>query len=140
MVTISSFSPVCTNNFNLHVFFVDKNKKRLKLNVGVTLESIMNMDELASLMTLQLQIQVSWVDSRLTFLNVHKNRLNPLSLAQKNRLWLPSLIFYNTNDKTVASFNDDSSKGKIELNPLEKGQRAPLTEVKNYIKYTGSQG
>ena len=98
------------------------------------------MDELASLMTLQLQIQVSWVDSRLTFLNVYKNRLNPLSLAQKNRLWLPSLIFYNTNDKTVASFNDKSSKGKIKLNPLEKGQRAPLTELKNYIKYTGSQG
>ena len=40
----------------------------------------------------------------------------------------------------MASFNDKSSKGKIKLNPLEKGQRAPLTEVKNYIKYTGSQG
>ena len=120
--------------------FVDKNKKRLRLNVGVTLESIMNMDELASLMTLQLQVQVSWVDSRLTFLNVHQNRLNPISLDQKNRLWLPSLIFYNTNDKTVASFIDKSSKGKIELDPQEKGQRAPLTEIKNYIKYTGSQG
>ena len=100
----------------------------------------MNMDELASLMTLQLQVQVSWVDSRLTFLNVHQNRLNPISLDQKNRLWLPSLIFYNTNDKTVASFIDKSSKGKIELDPQEKGQRAPLTEIKNYIKYTGSQG
>ena len=98
------------------------------------------MDVLASVMTVQVQVQISWVDSRLTFLNVHHNRLNPVSLGQKERLWLPSLIFYNTNDKTVASFIDKFSKGKIELDPQEKGQRAPLTEIKNYIKYTGSQG
>ena len=98
------------------------------------------MDELASIMTLQLQLQVSWVDSRLTFLNIHQNRLNPISLAQKKKLWLPKLIFYNTNDKTVASFNDKYSIGKIELDKQKKSQKAPLTELKNFIKYTGSQG
>ena len=100
----------------------------------------MNMDVLASVMTVQVQVQISWVDSRLTFLNVHQNRLNPITLAQKRKLWLPSLIFVNTNDKTVASLNDISSKGKIELDPQERGERAPLSEIKNYIKYTGSQG
>ena len=100
----------------------------------------MNIDELASVIKLQLQLQVSWIDSRLTFLNVHKYSLNPISNAQKRKIWLPRLIFYNTNDKTVASFNDESSKGKIELDPHEISQRAPLIEVKNYIKYTGSQG
>ena len=98
------------------------------------------MDVLASVMTVQVQVQISWVDSRLTFLNVHHNRLNPVSLGQKERLWLPSLIFYNTNDKTVASFNDEFSKGKIEIGPQERGQQAPLTDVKNYVKYAGSQG
>ena len=110
------------------------------LNISVTLESITNMDELASSMTLQLQLQVSWIDSRLTFLNIHKNRLNPISLAQKKRLWLPKLIFYNTNDKTVVSFNDKFSIGKIELDQQERSQKAPLSELKNYIKYSGSQG
>ena len=62
------------------------------------------------MLKLQIQLKVSWMDSRLEFVNLDP-KVNSINLIQKKELWLPSLIFENTNDKKEASFVDDSSLG-----------------------------
>ena len=91
-------------------------------------------------MKLQIEIKLSWVDSRLEFVNVDQKEMNSINLKQKEKLWLPSLIFDNTNDKIEASFDDDKSNGIIDIEENARGQIAPLMELKNFKKYTGSQG
>ena len=112
---------------------------KVRLNVSLTLESILDLDEVKSLMKLQIEIKLSWVDSRLEFVNVDQE-MNTINLKQKQKLWLPSLIFDNTNDKIEASFNDDISNGIIDVEENARGQIAPLVELQNFKKYTGSQG
>ena len=110
------------------------------LNVSVALESIRDLDELKSLMKIQISLKVSWIDSRLTFINVHKNLVNPITLVQKKKLWMPSLVFDNTNDKTEVSFDDPTSNGIIKLNMDANRETVPLNSIHNYVKYTGIHG
>ena len=91
-------------------------------------------------MKLQIEIKLSWVDSRLEFVNVDQKEMNTINLKQKEKLWLPSLIFDNTNDKIEASFDDDKSNGIIDIKENARCQIAPLMELQNFKKYTGSQG
>ena len=103
------------------------------------MESILDLNEVKSLMKIQIQLKVTWTDSRLEFRNVEQ-RLNTMSLSHKRKLWLPSLIFKNTNNKTEASFVDDSSNGNIEINPESRGKIADLMEIHNFKEFTGSDG
>ena len=114
-------------------------ESKVKLNISLFMESILDLNEVKSLMKIQIQLKVTWTDSRLEFRNVEQ-RLNTISLAQKRKLWLPSLIFKNTNNKTEASFVDDSSNGNIEINPESKGKIADLMEIHNFKEFTGSDG
>ena len=136
--------------YSCSIFLVIQNKPKsyeiflgpdgkVKLNVSLTLESILDLDEVKSLMKLQIEIKLSWVDSRLEFVNVDQE-MNSINLKQKEMLWLPSLIFDNTNDKIEASFNDDISNGIIDVQENARGHIAPLMELQNFKKYTGSQG
>ena len=50
------------------------------------------------------------------------------------------MIFKNTNNKTEASFVDDSSNGNIEINPESRGKIADLMEIHNFKEFTGSDG
>ena len=114
-------------------------ESKVKLNISLFMESILDLNEVKSLMKIQIQLKVAWTDSRLEFRNVEQ-RLNTISLAQKRKLWLPSLIFKNTNNKTEASFVDDSSNGNIEINPESKGKIADLMEIHNFKEFTGLDG
>ena len=114
-------------------------ESKVKLNISLFMESILDLNEVKSLMKIQIQLKVTWTDSRLEFRNVEQ-RLNTISLAQKRKLWLPSLIFKNTNNKTEASFVDDSSNGNIEINPESKGKIADLMEIHNFKEFTGLDG
>ena len=114
-------------------------ESKVKLNISLFMESILDLNEVKSLMKIQIQLKVTWTDSRLEFRNVEQ-RLNTMSLSHKRKLWLPSLIFKNTNNKTEASFVDDSSNGNIEINPESKGKIADLMEIHNFKEFTGLDG
>ena len=112
---------------------------KVKVNVSLTIESILDLNEVKSLMKVQIKLKVTWKDSRLEFRNVEK-RHKKIHLAEKRELWLPSFIFNNTNNKTEASFDDDTSYGQIEINPNSRGKIAPLMELDNFKRFSGSDG
>ena len=113
---------------------------KVKLNISLTLESILDLDEVKSLMKLKIKLNVTWEDSRLTYIKMHPKQLNSITLSQKKSLWLPSLVFDNTNDVTQVSFDDDLSYGVIQLKPHAKRQQASLNSLHNFREFKGQDG
>ena len=110
---------------------------KLKLSVSPTLESILDLDEVKSMIKLKVKLTTKWQDSRLTYVKMHPRRKNLITPSQKTVLWLPSLVFENTNDVTELSFDDELSHGMIQLKPNAKGEIASLSNTR---KFTGNDG
>ena len=113
---------------------------KVKLNISLTVESILDVDEVKSLMKLKIKLNVTWEDSRLTYIKMHPKQLNSITLSQKKSLWLPSLVFDNTNDVTQVSFDDDLSYGMIQLKPHAKHRQASLNSMHNFREFKGQDG
>ena len=80
---------------------------KLKLYVSPALESILDLDEVKSTIKLKVKLTMKWQDSHLTYVKMHPKRKNLITPSQKKVLWLPSLVFENTNDVTELSFDDE---------------------------------
>ncbi len=78
--------------------------------VAIDVFSILSISEVQSAIRVQFQLNMTWMDSRITFRNlkpaVHQNSVN---LTESGVIWLPSVIFYNTENK---------SKSKVGLSYL----------------------
>ena len=63
-----------------------------------------------------MRLELSWKDPRLEFhnLNSDENR-NSLTLDEKQKIWMPSLIFSNTIDKFHARFDEDRSVATVSM-------------------------
>ena len=110
---------------------------KLELYVSPTLESIQDLEEVKSLIKLEIKLSVKWQDSRLTYVKIHPKRKNLITISQKNEVWLPSLIFEHTKRVTEVSFDDELSHGRIQLKPDAKGEIANLSNTR---KFTGNDG
>ena len=111
------------------------------LNISITVESILDLDEVRSLMKLQLQLEVVWIDPRLEFTYLKRGKdTNSLSLDQKRKLWLPTLIFANNKQKMKATFDDNDSIGNIILVKNAPFELSPLHEVKRTRIFDGKHG
>ena len=113
----------------------------MNVNVNITIESILKIIEMDSLMRLQLLVNVSWMDTALRYRNLNEDEhLNPISLKQRRAIWLPTLKFSSSMDKHVATFADELSTGIIQLLPNATSQIAPLMELQNHKIYRGDDG
>ena len=66
------------------------------LGISLTVETILDLDEVHTSMKLQLRLEVNWIDPRLEFNYLRQGQnTNSLSPKQKQNLWLPTLIFAN---------------------------------------------
>ena len=114
---------------------------KMPLETNMTIEAILDLDEVNSLMRLQIKMDLSWIDPRLDFVNLKEDpNMNLLNLDQKKSLWLPEMIFNNNQDKQEASFEDNVSLGKIEIIPGASSTRSPLFELKNARLIKGKYG
>ena len=68
--------------------------------ISMNLIKIMNINEDANTIDLQFQISLEWKDHRITFNNLkRKTFLNVLAEKEKKEIWVPIVIFANTNNK-----------------------------------------
>ena len=71
-----------------------------KIGVSMTLFKIVDIDERESTIDLQFEIALSWKDPRITFNNLKRNStLNVLSEDNMQSIWLPVLIYANTDQR-----------------------------------------
>ena len=80
------------------------NKAIVPLKVRVDISKVkvvsMDMEEAQHYITFQFKIALSWRDQRLTFHNLkHDESLNALNSNETDHVWLPLLIYDNTDDK-----------------------------------------
>ena len=60
-------------------------------------------------MTIQLKLTVEWIDSRLEFVNLkNKQEMNTLTPEELDQIWMPTLVFSNTQNKQLAYFRNNS--------------------------------
>ena len=84
--------------------------------MDIRIISILELDEVRSLMKAQLELTVSWFDPRLEFVDLNADRNNnTIPMSQKLNMWLPEMIFNNTQAKTEAMFHDEFSFASVEL-------------------------
>ena len=119
------------------------------MKIKIQLLKILEIGEIEMLFRNQFKLYMEWFDSRITFYNLQENQgLNTLVEEEKFKIWTPSLIFDNTDQK-VPSLTDEEShisvkrEGKFEQNTLEdvdnvymyKGEENPIEM--NRVYHTG---
>ena len=126
-------------NYFKHLPPIKSNENdKLKLYISPTLESIMHLHEVHSMIALKIKLTVKWQDSRLTYAKIHPKRHNLITLSQKNDLWLPSLLNENTfKDATELFFDDELSLGIVQLKAEAEGEVASMS---NSRKFQGIDG
>ena len=75
--------------------FTRSHKTELKLDLKIS--AISKIDELANTFKGDLDIELKWIDQRITFNNLAKNG-NFLNKFWQDQIWLPPLYFSNTVD------------------------------------------
>ena len=108
-----------------------------KITVSIDLISIMEISEVNSSIEFQFQIYLTWLDPRLTFQNLKREKfLNTMSSSDKSKIWLPQVVFFN-NPSKLESANDEQAFVTISRN----GERieSPLNNLENVHSYQGSE-
>ena len=85
----------------------------------------------------QFKLYLEWFDSRVTFFNLNNNQLlNTLVQDEKQKIWTPSLIFDNTDEKIRTKTDDESlisvkREGNFTINTTDN--------VDNVYMYDGAE-
>lgn len=107
------------------------------INASVEILSILSIDEVDSYITIQFQLNLEWIDSRLTFQNLKEDSfLNTLNSMDKTKIWIPEVLFFNTEEKEE-SINDE--KSYITVARLGDFQESSYELLQNTHIYQGSE-
>ena len=122
----------------LNLFISDN----LKLNISVTIEDILDLNEILGNMKAKVAVKLKWIDKYTKYVNLNRQEnFNILKTHQKKQLWMPTLFFSNAAENNVGSFLDDLSIGRISLIDQNiNGTFSPLSDVKNHKQYNGHEG
>jgi hypothetical protein len=120
------------------------------VGISIALLKIVSMDEVNHLIDFQFEITLEWRDNRATFLNLKREMvLNALSDEEIWSLWLPYVIYSNTDMKEAVQLEDGlktiivvAREGNFTLNEIYEvdeveifsGDENPLTMKQTYTK------
>ena len=97
---------------------------------------IQEIKEIQQILQLKFSLEMSWVDSRLEFYNIKRDEtMNIISIDELNKIWLPTIIFHNT-ERGQRTINDDESFATI--NRLQEGVISDSTVREDIDIYQGS--
>ena len=78
------------------------------VSISITLMKVVDIEETDHSIQLQFQISLQWKENRVKFLNLKKNTaLNSLTDADMRTIWLPLIVFDNTDQKDVTRLGMD---------------------------------
>ena len=82
----------------------------IMVNISVDINMIRDISEINSFLNVHFDLHFSWFDSRLTFENLKNDSdLNTLSPAEKRHIWVPELVFQNTDDKQRTKVDSEAT-------------------------------
>ena len=105
--------------------------------VGMNLETIMDINEVDGYFQVQFYLKMKWFDSRLRFKNLKDEiDLNSFLPSENTEIWVPELIFENTEEKPSTSTDDKST---IKVDKLGKFKLSDIAENQNIQYFAGSE-
>ena len=102
----------------------------------------MEMDVVQHYITFQFRIVLTWRDQRVVFHNLKEDiSLNPLSSNSTNQLWLPLLIYRNTDDEdtTRLGLPWEEWTTKIQVHRQGISYRSSLEDVDEAEIFAGGE-
>ena len=92
------------------------------------------MKEIEQILQLNFSLRMTWVDARLDFFNIKADEtMNVISLEELNQIWLPVIIFHNT-ESGLRTINDEGSFATIRRAGLGIGSDSSISEDINIYK------
>ncbi len=111
--------------------------KMANVTVSVDILEILDIHEVQNTIKLQIDLRLTWTDRRLTFVNLKADRdLNTLIPLYRNRIWIPELVFHNTEDK-AETLNDERAFATISRQG--EFRQSPRSELRNAYIFKGSE-
>ena len=98
---------------------------KIIIDVSADIISILDIDEISSIFQVQFFLHFTWYDTRLMYYNLKNDTgLNTLSPEEKQQLWIPVLVFDNTENKLSTVVDEDSTitiskQGSYTLSTME---------------------
>ena len=126
-----------SNSYQQHLSPPPTNENVAKADVKLTvnIKAIEKIDEIDAIFRVQFWLQMSWMDKRLTFINLKEDQTsNALTESEKRQIWIPVLTFPNTRrlDSTVLN-----EKTQIQISRKGAFVKSPLSEAENMQKFSG---
>ncbi len=108
-----------------------------KVHMGVDILAILEIAEVDSFIQLQLSISLTWLDGRLTMVDLNEeDDLNTLTWEARQEVWIPQVVFYNTEVKQE-TLNDEKAFATVKRSGAY--QRRGLTSLHNAYLYRGDE-
>ena len=108
----------------------------VEVKVDINVLSVLDITEVDNTITLQIDMKLTWLDGRLTMYNLKMDKdLNTLTQEFRNMIWIPEIVFYNTQKK-VKSRNDEDAFATITR--MGKYQGSPRSQLENALFFKGS--
>ncbi|XP_023329745.1 gamma-aminobutyric acid receptor subunit beta-like [Eurytemora carolleeae] len=115
----------------------NQNSSKIIIEVSEDIVDILEIDEKASIFQVQFYLHFSWLDSRLTFFDLCNNPgLNNLSPQEKELLWIPVLVFENTENKVTTLVDNEAT---ITIGKEGESYLSGLDEFNNREYYRGAE-
>ena len=99
---------VFKNNYNKNIPpFEGGTVPITKVNISLSLMKVVEIEEVDHSIHLQIQISMQWKENRVSYHNLkQKTSLNALSEHDVNKLWLPLVVFDNTDQKETTRLGE----------------------------------
>ena len=89
---------------------------------------IQEIKEIQQILQLKFSLRMTWVDARLDFYNIKLDEtMNVISMDELDRIWLPIIIFHNT-ERGQRTINDDESFATINRTGQGTGSDSSISE------------
>ena len=126
------FNPSYMRNLPPTPYKAKSRAEKIPIWIDMNVLSVLELNEINSMMKLQLELQANWIDTRLEFKHLKSGQYaNRLSSEEKEKLWLPPLRFANNKKKRKAMFEEDSI-GRIFLSQNASFHLHALYQTKIY--------
>ena len=82
----------------------------------IDVKKIFDVDEVQSLLTLQLKLHLKWIDFRHKYRNLDENsEMNQISESELKDIWTPNILFANTKYRNHVNLKNETSVVTIKV-------------------------
>ena len=83
-----------------------RNQGKMVISLDLELWAVQSISEVAELFSVKFKLSMSWIDPRLTFLNIKEDTsMNIVSPTQAAKIWYPIVVFINTRKMDLSKVN-----------------------------------